>query len=224
MIVSHLNAANIPLAQIATSLFSISTNVIAGIAVAVMGGIYFAAQPSVYLEGFLTLFSRPSRLHAEETARAVGDALYLWLGGQFITMVIVGILFTIAATLIGLSNALALGLIAGVLEFIPYVGPVLGAIPALLVAATQGLNPVLWTFLAYICIHLVEGNVVAPLIQRQMVYIPPGVMLLGIAAITFIFGSYAIIFAAPLCVVIFVLVKKLYVRDSLKEPAPIPGD
>jgi predicted PurR-regulated permease PerM len=85
------------------------------------------------------------------------------------------------------------------------------------------LQPILWTALAYLAIHTVEGDLVAPLVQRQMVYIPPAVMILGIAALGFIFGAVAIIFAAPMTVVLFVLIKKLYVRvfstSRRKSPA-----
>ena len=98
-------------------------------------------------------------------------------------------------------------------------GPVIAAIPAVLIAATH-----LWTLAAYLAIHTAEGNFIAPLIQRQMVYIPPAVMILGIAAIGFIFGPVAVIFAAPMTVVLFVLIKKLYVRDFLNEQTAIPGE
>ena len=102
----------------------------------------------------------------------------------------------------------------------PYVGPVIAAVPALLVAATQGTDRIVWTLAAYLTIHTLEGNFIAP----QMVYIPPAVTVLGIAAIGFIFGPVAVIFAAPMTVVLFVLVKKLYVRDFLHEQTVIPGE
>jgi predicted PurR-regulated permease PerM len=139
-------------------------------------------------------------------------------------MLLVGLLSAAATRAIGLPSPLALGLIAGITEFIPYVGPVIAAIPALLVTATQGTDQLLWTFAAYLAIHTAEGNFIAPLIQRQMVYIPPAVMILGIAAIGFIFGPVAVIFAAPMTVVLFVLIKKLYVRDFLHEQTAIPGE
>jgi predicted PurR-regulated permease PerM len=119
---------------------------------------------------------------------------------------------------------LALGVIAGVAEFIPYVGPILAAIPAVLVATTKGFDAVLWTIIAYIIIHQVEGNLLAPIIQRHMVLIPPAVGLLGIVAIGFAFGTVAVIFAAPIAVILFVLVKKLYIRDTLGEKTSIPGE
>jgi predicted PurR-regulated permease PerM len=139
-------------------------------------------------------------------------------------MLLIGILSACAAWLIGLPSPLALGLIAGVLEFIPYLGPLIAAVPALLVAATKSLDAVVWTTIAYIAIHQIEGNLVVPLVQQRVVSIPPAVILLGIVTITFAFGTVAIIFAAPITVVVFVLIEMLYVRDSLHEKATIPGE
>jgi predicted PurR-regulated permease PerM len=224
LVLSGLGSNGIPFTQIMASVFTVSTSVIAGIVVSVIAGIYFAVQPSLYLNGFLTLFPPERRPQAEETAKAIGNSLRLWLEGQFISMALVGLLSAATTWAIGLPSPLALGLIAGLTEFIPYVGPIIAAVPALLVAATQGTDQILWTLIAYLAIHTVEGNLIAPLIQRQMVYIPPALMVLGIAAIGFIFGPVAVIFAAPMTVVLFVLVKKLYVRDILKEPTFIPGD
>lgn len=224
LVLSHLGSNGIPVSKIIASIFSISASVIAGVVVSVIAGIYMAANPSIYLNGFLTLFPAQRRLEAEETTKDIGNALCLWLEGQFMSMLLVGLLSAAATWAIGLPSPLALGLIAGITEFIPYVGPVIAAVPALLVAATQGTDLILWTFAAYLAIHTLEGNFIAPLIQRQMVYIPPAVMVLGIAAIGFIFGPVAVIFAAPMTVVLFVLVKKLYVRDILKEPTLIPGE
>jgi predicted PurR-regulated permease PerM len=224
LILSHMTSNVIPVTQIVTSIFSISTNVMAGVIVSVITGIYFAAHPSMYLNGFLMLFPPDRRPEAEEASKDVGNALRLWLEGQFMSMILVGLLSAVATWAIGLPSFMALGLIAALTEFIPYVGPVIAAVPAVLVAATQGTNQILWTLAAYLAIHTLEGNFIAPLIQRQMVYIPPAVMILGIAAIGFIFGPVAVIFAAPMTVVLFVLIKKLYLRDFLHEETVIPGE
>ena len=100
-----------------------------------------------------------------------GEALRLWLLGQLIEMVVIGALSMLAVWMIGVPSPLALGLIAGIGEFIPYVGPLLAAIPALLVALTKSPEATLWTAVAYLIIHQIEGNIVAPLIQRRMVSI-----------------------------------------------------
>ena len=65
---------------------------------------------------------------------------------------------------------------------------------------------------------------IAPLIQRHMIMIPPALTLLGIVAIDYLFGTYAIVLAAPLVIAIFIAVKRLYIRDTLGEPTELPRD
>jgi predicted PurR-regulated permease PerM len=223
-ILSHMQGESFTVSGLATGVFSISLNFLTALVISVFGGIYLAAQADVYRDGLIQLLPHRMRANGAETLEDIANALRLWMLGQMIGMVLIGLLTAIAAWLIGLPSAFALGLIAGLAEFIPYVGPILGAIPGVLVAATQDLNTVLWTIAAYTLIQQVEGHLIAPLISREMVYIPPLVLILGIVAITTLFGRYAAIFAAPIAVIIFVAVKKLYIRDSLGDPTPIPGE
>lgn len=139
-------------------------------------------------------------------------------------MVIIGVLSTLAAFAIGLPSPLAIGLIAGVAEFIPYLGPIISAVPAVLVAATVSGSAIAWTIVAWLLIHQIEGELIAPLVQRSMVFMPPVVMLMSVAALTYLFGWMAIIFAAPITVIVCVAVIKLYVRDSLGSWMPLPGE
>lgn len=205
-------------------LFSISFNFLTALVISVFGGIYLAAEADVYRDGMIQLLPHRLRANGAETLTDIANALRLWMLGQLLGMVLVGLLTAVATSLIGLPSAFALGLIAGLFEFIPYVGPLLGAIPGVLVAATQSLDVVLWTVAAYTLIQQLEGHLIAPLISREMVYIPPLVLILGIVTITTLFGYYAAIFAAPIAVIIFVAVKKLYIRDSLGDETPIPGE
>ena len=96
--------------------------------------------------------------------------------------------------------------------------------PALLVATTKGFDAIIWTGVAHLIIHQIEGQLIAPLIQRHMILIPPAVTLLGIVAVAYLFGSYAVVLAAPLVIAIFIAVKRLYIRDTLGEPTELPRD
>jgi predicted PurR-regulated permease PerM len=206
-----------------TRFLALGTEFVAGIVVLLISGIYLAAQPQVYRQGLVQLF--PPRLHHRigETLDDMAVGLRLWLIGQLIQMLLVAVLSALAAWLIGLPAALALGLIAGLAEFIPYLGPIIAAVPAVLVAFTKSFDAVLWTVLAYIIIHQTEGNLIVPLVQRRLVFIPPALMLLAIVAISFLFGGMATVFAAPITVLLFIAVKKIYVRDTLGERTDIPG-
>ena len=209
---------------VVTKLFSMSAHFFEALIVMVISGIYLAAQPETYRYGLVQLF--PPRLHrqAERAVAEIGTALRLWLLGQLIQMVIIGLITTGAVWLIGLPSPLALGMIAGVAEFVPYIGPIVAVVPALLVATTQDFHAIIWTVVAYLIIHQIEGEVIAPLIQRQMILIPPALTLLGIVAIAYLFGNYAVVLAAPLVIAIFIAVKRLYIRDTLGEPTELPRD
>ncbi len=223
-ILAHVQGANFSVTGIASGLFSVGLGFVTTLVISIFGGVYLAAQADVYRDGLIQLLPQHLRANGAETLEDIANALRLWMLGQMITMVLMGLMTALATWLIGLPSAPALGLIAGLFEFIPYVGPILGAVPGVLVAMTQGLNTVLWTIAAYTLIQQLEGHLIAPLISRQMVYIPPLVLILGIVAITTLFGLYAAIFAVPIAIIIFVAVKKLYVRDSLGEQTPIPGE
>jgi predicted PurR-regulated permease PerM len=223
-VLAHVQGESVTVSGLATGVFSVSLQFLTALVISVFGGIYLAAEADVYRDGLIQLLPHRLRASGAETLTDIANALRLWMLGQMIAMVLVGLMTAVAAWLIGLPSALALGLIAGLLEFIPYVGPLMGAIPAILVAATKGLDTVLWTIAAYTLIQQLEGHLIAPLILREMIYIPPLVLILGIVAITTLFGWNAAIFAAPIAIIVFVAVKKLYIRDSLGDPTPIPGE
>ncbi|MEK4031829.1 AI-2E family transporter [Methylocystis sp. IM3] len=223
-IMRHLENANVPVGQLVGGVFRVSATFFLAILVTIFAGVYLAAQPSLYRAGIFKLSPHGWRNQMNDILDHLGDGLRLWLLGQLVQMFIIGALTGTAVLLIGLPSPLALGVIAGVLEFIPYLGPILSALPAILVAVTVNVPAVIWTIVAYLLIHQAEGQLVMPLIQRQMTYIPPAVMLLSIATITALFGWIGAIFAAPITVILFVLVSKLYVRDMLGERTSLPGE
>jgi predicted PurR-regulated permease PerM len=207
-----------------SGVFSVSVSFLEALVVTVIGGFYLAGQPQLYRSGLGKLFPGRLREEANETIEDIGRGLRLWLIGELIQMVLIGALVTTAVWLIGLPSPLALGVIAGLAEFVPYLGPVIASVPAILVATTKGSYFVLWTVIAYLFIHQLEGNLVAPLIQRRLIFIPPAVMLLAIVTILFMFGGVSVIFAGPVAVIVFIAIKKLYVRDSLGETTALPGE
>jgi predicted PurR-regulated permease PerM len=216
-LLGHLSSSDVSVTGVLSGLLKVSTSFFEAVVIMVISAAYLAAQPRLYRDGLIWLFPPRARGRAAEVVDGVGEALRLWLLGQLIEMFLIGTLTTLAVWIIGVPSPLALGLIAGIGEFIPYLGPFLAAIPAILVAITKSPEAVVWTGVAYLVIHQIEGNIVAPLIQGRMVHIPPAVMLIGIVSITYLFGRVAIIFAGPIVVVIFAAVSLLYVRDTLGE-------
>jgi predicted PurR-regulated permease PerM len=190
----------------------------------VIAGLYIASAPKTYRTGLVKLFPPSQHERVESSLDATGRALKLWLVSQLIAMTCVGVLTAFSLWLIGVPYYFALGLIAGLVDFIPFIGPIIGAVPAILIAFTVDGNTVLWTILAFVVIQQIEGNVIFPIVERRVVAVPPALALFAIVAAGAIFGTLGVIFGFPLAVVAFVLVKKLYVRETLGESTPVPGE
>lgn len=196
---------------------------IADVLVVLVAGIFLAAQPRFYATGAIKLVPRARRRLAAEAMEESERALRLWLRGQVVAMVAVGLLTGIGLWALGMRSALALGLLAGVLEFIPFAGPILAAIPAVLLALAVGPDLALWVVLLYVAVQQFEGNVLTPLVQQYAVNLPGVVLLFSLLAFGTLFGALGVILAAPLAVVTYVLVKRLYVIEALHTSTPIPG-
>ena len=190
----------------------------------IVGGIYLAAQPDLYRTGLLKLVPARGRELAAEALDASGRALHLWLLGRLVSMVAVGLLTWLGLMLIGVPSALTLALLAALLEFVPFIGPIVAALPAVLLAFAAGPDKALWTALLFVAIQQLEGNVIEPLVQQRAVDLPPALLLFAVVAGGLVFGVVGILFAAPLTVVLYVLVKRLYVREALHTKTPLPGE
>lgn len=181
----------------------------------IAGGIYFAAQPKLYQNGILYLFPKRNRPLMSEALHDTARSIKLWLLGTMISMGMIGFLTGVGLWLIGVPSPLALGLLAGLLEFVPIIGPIAAAIPAILIAFTQSSEMALWTLGFFIVLQQVEGNVVQPIVQKYAVDLPPALLLFSVVAGGYLFGIVGILFAAPLTVAAYVLVRRLYVEEGL---------
>lgn len=185
-----------------------------------VGAVYFAAQPDVYWRGAIGMLPPAWRTGAKDVLTCVGRTLRRWLLAQLGAMVLVGTLVGVGCALLGLPSALALGLLAGLTEFVPVVGPVIAAVPALLLAMTVSWEITLWTALLYLGVQQLEGNVISPLVIRSSVAVPPAVTLFAILAFGALFGLMGVLLAAPLAVMVHVLVTEFWAR---RLPPPVPA-
>jgi len=197
---------------------------VATLIVVLIAGIYVAIEPRTYRDGFLKLFPKGVQEQVSETLEDAGVSLRLWLGAQLMAMIIVGVLIGIGLAIIGAPSALALGLIAGVLEFVPIIGPVIAAIPALLLASTQGFNMVLWVLGLFVVVQQIESNIIMPLVSGRAVNLSPAVGLFAVVALGILFGPLGLLLGYPLAIVIDVAVRRLYVRDTLGEQVEIASE
>lgn len=188
------------------------------------GGVFLAAQPWLYGIGFIKLIPPTKRRLVADAMEDSERALRLWLKGQLWAMIIIFGLTWAGLLLIGVPSALVLALISGVLEFIPYAGAITSSIPAILVGLAQSPELALWVVALYVIVHHVEAYVIQPVIQQFAVEIPAVITLFCLLAFGLLFSFLGVLLAAPMAVVAYVLVKRLYVIEALDTPTPIPGE
>lgn len=210
-------------AQISTLLTSVFGAVAYALLV-IAGGIYFAAQPKLYRTGILYLFPKSKRPLMGAALNDTVEAIKLWLLGTLFSMGLIGVVTWLGLWLLGVPSPIALGLLAGLLEFVPIIGPIAAAIPAILIAFTQSIELALWTLGLFVVIQQLEGNVVQPLVQKYAVDLPPALLLFSVVAGGYLFGIVGILFAAPLTVATYVLVRRLYVVETLDTELQETGE
>ena len=148
---------------------------------------------------------------------ALGRALWLWLVGQGIDMLAVGLAVGVGLWAIGVPLPVALGVIAGVTNVVPYLGPFIGATPAVLIAFAHDPTLAMWTALLFLAVQQPEGNVLQPVIQRRATSLSPVLTILAVVGFGVLFGLVGVLVATPSLLVILVLVRMLYVEDALGD-------
>lgn len=209
-----------------TSRASISETVdfAADLLIIVVAGIYFAAQPTVYLETAIKLFPRARRDRLREVFRAVANALRRWVAGRLAAMLAVGAITTIGMLLLNVRLALLLGFIAGALTFIPYLGSIVSLIPAVLIALLNGPATALYVTVLYVGAHITEGYILTPLIQEEVVHLAPGWLIMAQLFGYLLAGVFGMAMATPVAVVLTIVVQMLYVQDVLGDHVRLLGN
>lgn len=184
------------------------------------GSLFFAVEPRKYERGFLLLVPPSKRPAFEDALFDVGSTLRLWLRAQIIEMTTMGVLVGVGLWIAKVPSAAALGLLAGLSEFIPYIGPTAAMLPALGLAATSGTGPVIGTLVTYAIVRVIQTNFVTPFVTSRVVLVPPAVTLFAILSIGVVFGLFGLFFSMGLLVAIFTLVRSLYLREVLGEDIP----
>ena len=206
-----------------TSAFSRTLGVVANAFVIFFIGIYGAAAPGSYVRGVLHLTPTHKRTRAQEILDALVHALRWWLVGRLTMMGVVGALTTTGLWIAGVPSPLALGLLAALLSFVPYVGPLLSFIPAALVALMVSQTTLLYVVVVFGIVQTLESYVITPLVQQRAVSLPPIILITAQIAMGVLAGATGVLLAAPLAIVVIVLLQMLYVEDVLGDSVRILG-
>ena len=184
--------------------------------------IFVAADAQTYQRGLMHLFPHEARPRAREVLSATAAMLRRWLFTQFISMVLVGLLTGGILMAMGIKAAIALGIIAGILEFVPIAGPIMAAVPAIAMGFLDGPEKALYVALAYIVIQQVESNLIQPLLMKKGLELPPVLTIFTQGVLALVFGFMGLLVAVPLLAAVIVPIKMLYVRDVVGDDVKLP--
>lgn len=174
-------------------------------------GVFLTYEPGVYRKGLLFFAEDKKR-----TARVIDtlqDRLYRWTIGRLASMAVIFVLTWAGLAIIGAPLAFLLALIAGLLSFIPNFGPIFSAVFAAAVGLSVSTNMALWIIGVFIAVQLLESNLINPLIERQAVYLPPGMLLIVEVFMGLTFGVLGLIVATPIVVGVTTILKEYHADD-----------
>ena len=186
-------------------------------------GLYLAASPRVYIDSLLSLVPKERRPRLREVLRSTTAVLRRFFIGRFVSMAIVGVLSAIGYWIAGIPLAFVLGLLAGILEFVPFIGPIMALVPALLLALAQSPASALYVLIVYSVIQTAESYLITPLVDKFAVDIPPGALITIQIVMAAVFGVVGIFLATPLAVIVIVAIQMLYIQDTLNDDVRILG-
>jgi len=196
---------------------SSTITVAAGLFLILVLAIYVGADPGLYHAGLMGLFPRGARDRAGVVLTRIATVLRRWLVTQLVAMVVIGVVSTVTLLFLGVKAAVALGVIAGLLEFVPTVGPILAAVPAIAMGFLDSPEKALTVGLAYLVIQQLEGHVLIPILMKEGMDLPPALTIVTQAVMALLFGFLGLMVAVPLLAVIIVPVKLLYMEGVVGD-------
>lgn len=178
---------------------------------------YFIAEPDRYIEGVVRLSPIWYRRRMREILGRLDDTIRAWLRVTGVSMLITGLGTAIGLALLGIQQWAALGVLAGVLSFIPNFGPIAALIPSVAVAIIQAPQNTLLVIIIIYGVSFVQSQVIGPIMARESMKIAPVMILIGQVVFGIFFGFLGIMLAVPLTAMMLVLVQEVYVKDILGD-------
>lgn len=199
---------------------SLTLGALGSVLLLVILSIYFAADPDLYRQGVVRLVPLRHRRRVDAALLASGEGVSRWLVGQGLSMIFLGSATMIGLMLLQAPLALALGLITGLLCFVPFFGAIAAGLISVVLAFSSGPDMALYVALLFLGIQQVEEYLLTPFIQRWAVSLPPALTLVSAVMFGVLLGPLGVVFATPLMVVTLILVRKLYVEHLLEHAEP----
>jgi predicted PurR-regulated permease PerM len=199
-------------------------SVLSYVVVIVIATIYAVARPRPLVNGFVALFPAGRRQEVREILADMYGTVQRWFVGQLGSMLVIGVLSSVALYLIGVPFALLLGIFSGLVSFIPFVGPLISVIPPVLLALIGTPVDALWVVLAYAIIQTIESYLLQPLIMSRAVSLHPAVVMFALLIMGTLFGLVGVLLAVPLVATLHVLLRELWIErmDSLGTDSKPP--
>jgi predicted PurR-regulated permease PerM len=192
-----------------------------GAIIVIFIAMYVGASPGLYRDGILHLVPKSKRPRAREVLSTLSDTLRQWLIARLLAMLAIGTITGAGLALLGVKGAVALGILAGLLEFVPFFGPFVSAVPAIGIALVDSPSKALSVALLYLVVQQLEGNVITPLLLERRLDIPPVLTVVAVAALGVVFGVLGMLIAEPLLAATLVVTKMLYVEDVVGDEVSV---
>jgi predicted PurR-regulated permease PerM len=188
-----------------------------GVLFVAVTGFYFALQAGIYRAGFLKLVPVHARRRVDAVVDKVAVTLWWWTLGRLAGMLVIGVGSTLGLWLLNIPLPVTQGVLAGLLNFVPNLGPLVASIPPLLLALQQGPNTVWYVAGFYLALQFVESYFLTPLIDQHQVHLPPGLVLSAQLVMGAVAGVLGLLLATPVAVVLYVLIREFYIKDTLGD-------
>lgn len=201
----------------ATGVLSGTFGALSNVYVVLFMAAFIIADPTLYRRGIIWLVPQKGRKRTGEILDKLDKTLVNWLLGQLFSMTVVGILTAIGLWVLGVRLAGVLALFAGLISFIPNLGPIIALIPALLFAFLDGPQQALYVLILYLGVQTIESSLATPLVQKKMIDMPPALVFGSQLVIGAFGGILGLMLATPIVAMLMILVQTLYVQDILGD-------